>query len=264
MQITSYEIIILVLLLSTMGIAALTSYIVMIIYKHKLILLDHWRTVEKINLMNESRILKSQMEIQEQTFQNISFEIHDNINQILTLAKFHLRSIDIDEEKLESRLIESSVDLIGEAINDLSDISRSLSSDLIRNNGLIKALEFEVERVNNSSKFDVKLEVWGNSRFINSEREIMIFRIIQEALNNAIRHSEGSVFSIMLRFTMSELYIELLDNGIGFDKSEILNKANSRAGLSNMCKRTEFLRGKFAIESNNGKGTKIKASIPIS
>ncbi|PWT96192.1 MAG: hypothetical protein C5B52_16290 [Bacteroidetes bacterium] len=263
MQTPGYEIIIVALLVCTIGATTLVSFAVMFLYRHKLILLDHWKTIEKIKQFNESRLLKSQIEIQEQTFQNISREIHDNINQILTLAKFHLRSLNVDYEENECKLIESSIELIGEAINDLTDISRSLSSDLIRNNGLIKALEFEVDRVNNSTKFEVKLEIWGNSRFIEAETEIIIFRIIQEALSNAIRHSNGNVFLIMLKFTNNDLQLEMLDNGVGFDFTKIRNESTNSSGLNNMFKRVEFLNGEFIIDSNIGNGTLIKASIPI-
>src|SRR4030095_11363053 len=84
------------------------------------------KEMDRLKISYEKDILRMHLEIQEQTFENISQEIHDNIGQVLTLAKFHLNSIDIGDRGKTAGQIDNSVKLLTEAITDLSDISRSL------------------------------------------------------------------------------------------------------------------------------------------
>jgi len=130
--------------------------------------------MEELKASHENAMLQSQLEIQEQTFQNISQEIHDNIGQKLTLAKLHLNTLDMEDAANALLQIQDSVKMIGETINDLSDISRSLSSEIILNNGFIKALEFEVNQLNKTRLYNIKLSVTGDSIFMEAQKELLL------------------------------------------------------------------------------------------
>ncbi len=263
MQNTSQQIILTTLILCTILILMVTSYVILILHKYKARQFEYFKEIEQIKLAHQSQILQSQLEIQEQTFQNISREIHDNINQILTLAKFHLNSLERGGGPGTQALITVAIDLIGEAINDLSDISRSLSSELIKSNGLIGALEFEVERIRNIVGHDIRLEVRGMARFVQGEKEIMIFRIVQEALNNAIRHAGGTQIIIDLHYAQDGLDLRIRDNGTGFQLTKEKPKDSYSAGLNNMIRRAELMNGWCKIESSRGAGTIVHALVPF-
>ncbi|MEO6489480.1 MAG: ATP-binding protein [Ferruginibacter sp.] len=204
-------------------------------------------------------MLQSQLEIQEQTFENISREIHDNIGQKLTLAKLHLNTLHLKDEFASSIHLDDSILMISEAINDLSDISRSMSSEIILNNGLIKGLEFEVAQLNKSSLYNIELIITGDAIFLSSQTELVLFRIVQEALNNIMKHSLASIVEIHLHYNQHKINLEINDDGKGFITSE--NKLGT--GISNMCRRAQLLSGKSTVSSCPGKGTQIQIEIPI-
>lgn len=214
------------------------------------------------NLRNEhqTQLIASRMEIHETTLTDISREIHDNINLSLTLAKLQLNTIPWTNEELSAQMIQSSADLIGKSINDLSNLSRSLNADLIASQGLVNALQEEIERIKETAKISMHLSVLGNSRFLESSKELIIFRIIQEAFQNIIKHANAKNVSCVLHYYKTELVIQIKDDGVGFPERKVDRKT---LGLENMHARTNFLQGSIAISGENGKGASIILRIPL-
>ncbi len=236
------------------------SFIVTIVYKYQQKQNAYNKGMEELKTKYENALLHSQLEIQEQTFQNISREIHDNIGQKLTLAKLHLNTLNFKDADAVAQKTNDSVALIGEAINDLSDISRSMSSEIVLNNGLIKALEFETRQLQKFGLYEISLDVTGNIIFLDANKELVLFRIVQEALNNVVKHSSASTIVIKLHFDHDKLILNIIDNGKGF-----LCEQNKRqaTGLINMKKRANMLNGTCDINSSPGSGTNIKIEIPL-
>lgn len=209
----------------------------------------------------EKTILNSQLEIQEQTFQHISREIHDNINLSLTLAKLQLNTFDWQDPEKSSIKLESSINLLTTSISDLSDISRSMNADLITEQGLLKALDEEVKRIQEVEIFQLDYCIQGSPVFMESTKELIIFRIIQEAFNNIIKHARAREVRLWLNYQPDILEIEIRDNGRGFDRSQCSN--SKQAGLKNMETRVKILKGEMNCSSLPGKGTKLYFIIPI-
>jgi two-component system, NarL family, sensor kinase len=203
--------------------------------------------------------LQSQLEIQEQTFQKISREIHDNIGQKLTLAKLYLNTFDFDDRHTAMQQVNDSVNIIGEAINDLSDLSHSMSSEIILNSGLIKALEFEAEQLAKTALYKIIFSATGSPVFLDTKTELVLFRIVQEALNNIIKHANATVIDINLHYTAALLAMQIKDDGKGF----CIDENNTGTGLQNIKKRVGTLSGNLTINSTLGIGTEIKIEIPI-
>ncbi len=260
MRSTSTQIVVIFVIVCTLLIAILIGFIATIIYRYQQKQNAYYRDLEELKTSHANEMLQSQLEIQEQTFENISREIHDNIGQKLTLAKLHLNILNITDPSKTNSQLNDSVLMISEAINDLSDISRSLSSEVILNNGLIKALEFEVAQLKKSSLYHIELSVTGSSIFMNSQKELLLFRIVQEALNNIIKHAEATHIGINLHYENDLLTLKVCDNGKGF-----VNSTDSKAstGIANMKRRTSILQGVFDINSRPGTGTCITIKIPL-
>ncbi|HUS01718.1 MAG TPA: ATP-binding protein [Chitinophagaceae bacterium] len=225
---------------------------------------EYLAALDKIKYENEKNLLSTQIEIQEQTFQNISREIHDNIGQKLSLAKLHLNTFTETNNAKSNEKINHALQFISEAINDLSDISRGLSSDIILNNGLVKALEFEVMQLQKMEKYVINFSISGEYIFLENKKELVLFRIVQEAINNFLKHAESSLIDIKLEFQNSNLTLEIKDYGKGFHLSEHLNgqKFNSRAGIKNIIKRAGIIGGQIQIQSKINEGTLIKIKVP--
>lgn len=220
--------------------------------------------LEKIKFENEKNLLSTQIEIQEQTFQNISREIHDNIGQKLSLAKLHLNTFYQKEDVRINEKINDTLQLVSEVINDLSDISRGLNSDFILDHGLIKALEFEVMQLQKLEKYTINYTVKGEYLFLENQKELILFRIVQETINNFLKHSASSRIDIKLEFESREMHLIIKDYGKGFNVLQHLNNKSecNGTGLNNIIKRTEIIGGTIQIESEINKGTLIKIKLP--
>lgn len=219
---------------------------------------------QKRKILFQKHLVTTQLEIQEETFQNISREIHDNIGLSLTLAKLHLNTLTIDSTEKPCLNIISSIELITQAINDLSDISKSLNSEAIRTQGFLNVLKENLERVRKSGKYDISLEITGQALFMNEQTELVLYRITQEALNNIIKHSNATAISFHLNYTATHLKLSIRDNGKGINWAE-LEKTKSKkimAGLNNMKARAKIVNGTCTIYSDHS-GTIITVIVPI-
>jgi signal transduction histidine kinase len=256
---TSAEYTITFIIISVILILALVVFIAIIILRYQKNQNSYLNNLEELKITHENQLLQSQLEIQEQTFQNISREIHDNIGQKLTLAKLHLNTLNFTYPEKTELQVTDSVNMISEAINDLSDLSRSMSSENILNNGLIKALEFEVAQLKKAGIFQVNFSTTGNPVFLDANTELVLFRIVQEAINNIIKHAVADIIDIELHYNSLLLTIDICDNGKGFNAE--LNSGGT--GLLNMKKRAQMLNGTLHINSFPDIHTRIKIEIPV-
>jgi len=220
--------------------------------------------INKIQMDFEKSIVQAQLEIQEQTFQHISREIHDNITLSLTLSKLNLHTLDWNNREKNTEKLNAAIGLITKSIAELSDISKSLNADIIIQQGLLKAVEEEIQRIRQAGLFSIQYELTGDPVYMESPKELIIFRIIQEAFNNIIKHAEATEASLILHYNTKTLHVSVSDNGNGFDKELIMAKANvGQAGLKNMATRVAMLKGEMKTNSQPGKGTILSFSIPF-
>src|SRR5262249_29305269 len=159
-----------------------------------------FQNLEQIRLDHERNLMSAQLEMQETTFQQISREIHDNISLSLTLAKLQLNTLSQADTNEFASKVNNAVELLGRSINDLSDISRSLNADIIRQQGLIKALYDELRRIREAGLFTLDHWLTGTPVYMDPEKELVIFRVIQEAFNNIIKHAGAQHTEINLHY----------------------------------------------------------------
>ena len=250
-----------VILTTTFLILILAGFIftLMIFYRNRqMVFLEN---LKNAHAQYENNLISSQLEIQEQTFQQISREIHDNISLSLTLAKLQLNTFDWNDREKSVIKMESSIQLLGKSIAQLSDISKSLNADIIIQQGLLQALEEEMQRIRQADQFELVYEVKGSPVFMDSNKELIIFRIIQEAFNNVIKHANASAVQLQLDYCPEQLQILVTDNGRGFDPDR--NKSGGNAGLKNMETRASILKGEMQVFSSADTGTTLLFTIPI-
>ena len=215
---------------------------------------------EKIARENEfqQEILKTQLEIQEQTLKNISQEIHDNIGQVLSLAKINLAIIPgISDEKAANKITEART-LIGKAIQDLRDLSRGINTDLINELGLIRSIEGELETIRRTGLFEASLIIKGSSLSLGQQTELVLFRIFQELLNNVIKHSGASAVNIVMDYSADHFIFDFSDNGNGFLRDGAGGSSKPGIGLRNIENRTKMIGASFDLISTPGSGTRVR------
>jgi two-component system, NarL family, sensor kinase len=261
MQRPHYDII-LFLIVSTFLILLMAGFIVTILYLYRKKQLTYFKTIEELKLDYEKSLLHTQLEIQEHTLQHISREIHDNISLSLTLAKLNLNTFDWTCSSKAKSQINCSLEQVSKAITDLSYLSKGLNSELIANQGLIEVLNNEVDRINELNLFQLNYTITGTAVFMDSQKELVIFRIIQEAFNNIIKHAKATIVKLSLHYDTDELKILITDNGKGFHKETVTEGKKSSAGLNNMNKRAKVLNGKTIIQSKPESGTSVYINIP--
>lgn len=253
------EIAIYYLLICTLVFMILCLIISFLIYKHNQNKINHSLDIKNLKTIHENELLQTKLLIQEQTFLNISREIHDNIGQKLSFAKLQLNSIAMPENMHHADLISDTINIITHTLNDLRDLSKSLNADYILNNGLILALENQIFQLGKSGKYQIKLKVTGESQFLHPDKELILFRIVQESLNNIVKHADATEIAINIHYCKADLVLKISDNGIGFD----MQQKKDGQGLINIKRRTEYLKGDFNLESIPTQGTVITIKIPF-
>lgn len=200
----------------------------------------------------EQEISKAQIEIREETFRNISWELHDNIGQLLTLAKIQLQTnTDINEIKAT----------INKSIKEVRVLSKLINPDALKKMTLEQAINDEIDRFNRLKFIKSSISIIGNKKNLNHKAEIVFFRILQEFFSNTIKHARATHLNITLNYTPKELIITAKDNGIGF---RLQDQESSGIGISNIKNRAKLVNASATIETQPEKGTKLTISYPYS
>ena len=212
----------------------------------------------------QQTLLQAQLEIQEQTLKNISQEIHDNVGQVLTLAKLNLATTTIEDTATNEK-IKTSQQLIGKAIQDLRDLSRSLNTDYVEELGLVRSVEYELELLQKTGTIATELNIEGKIIKFNKHTELILFRIVQETIHNIMKHAEAKKISASINFNDEAVIIVIKDNGKGFDLSPLKDAGNHTFGLGlrNMNNRATLIGAKFSINSIPGNGTEVYLQLLI-
>ena len=234
------------LVLISVGTLLFLCIIIIILFiifqKRKNILLLEQKESEK---RFEQEIGKTQIEIREETFRNISWELHDNIGQLITLAKIQLQNGDTTEAVLET---------LNKGLKEVRTLSKAINPEALKNISLVTAVEQEINRFNRIQYIDARLELKGEEKTLNPEVRIVFFRILQEFFSNTIKHAKATKLCVTIDYRETSIDITAKDNGKGFDKENIVNAG---IGLTNICKRAQLINAESTIDSVVGEGTSI-------
>lgn len=207
----------------------------------------------------EVELAKSQNEIQEQTFKNISWELHDNIGQLLSVAKMQLNMLQPDIPENQAQRLKEASEVLGKGLSEMRQLSRSLNTDFISNLGLVDSFEAEINRFKRMNFFKINYRLEGEAVTLDQKDAIIIFRIFQECFSNCVKYSKATELDIFIKFSADELYICSCDNGIGFD----MDSGKKGTGLLNMRKRAELIKADLEVKTEVNKGVCVTLKYPI-
>src|SRR5690606_37149424 len=151
------------------------------------------------------KLLRTQLELSEQVMRNISEEIHDNIGQTLTVAKLSLNAMSDNDYKEHAR---NAKELITRSLQDLRNLSKALNGDYILREGLQNALAREVDVINASGELNCVFEGEIPANWLTANSEIILFRCVQEALSNALKHASASCIKVVSAMAQDLLTLE--------------------------------------------------------
>ncbi len=206
----------------------------------------------------EKELSASQLEIQEQTFKNIAWELHDNVGQLLSVVSMQLNIMLTKAPEALQEQIKDTRTIVSDTVQEVRNLSKTLNNDVINKNGLVRSLEIEVERFNRLNYLEATFLIEGEQIYIKSEHEILIFRMYQEFLSNVMKHSKATKLNIKLDYKKDKLEIIAEDDGVGFDTS----KKTESSGLQTIKGRAELLNAEYSLTSEIGKGTKLTLTYP--
>ena len=209
---------------------------------------------ERMNIEFEQTLLKSKLEIQEQTFNDISREIHDNIGQVLSLVRINLNTLQAPADADKIVLMDEWME---KAITDLRHLSHSLDADHIRNHGWMSPVKKLLNGLQRSGKFQTYVEHDDELPALGNDKPIILFRMIQEVINNVIRHAGADTIHLEAKKENDKIVVRIRDNGKGFD----VGRNPGGVGLQNLKSRSKMINAELLIRSEAGQGTTVIISI---
>ncbi|WP_394990929.1 7TM-DISM domain-containing protein [Emticicia sp.] len=193
--------------------------------------------------------------------ENISRDLHDNVGSQLSVIASNLDNIGFlaEKQKLTPEKVETVNEFVREAIQSLRDTIWATHQETFSLAEFRARVQQYIHKFYQSETCQISVNFDENDRNLNSSQILNLFRIIQEALNNAIKYAQASHISINVKIFEKQIMLSIIDNGIGFDVES--KKAEPHFGLLNMQKRVNEMDGKLEIQSKLGEGTKIEVSV---
>ena len=228
------------------------------------------------NELNEQRVTRQRqiteavILAQEKERTEIGKELHDNVNQILGASKLYINTAMTDDE-LRQELLERSTTLVSKAINEIRKISKSLITPGLREIGLIDSIEDIIEDVRfGKEDMQIELDLQNISEEeIEDRRKLTLFRIVQEQLNNIVKHAQAK--RVLIRLSIEgggggegvnggrNIVLTVADNGVGFDMS----RHRKGVGITNIISRAELFNGRVEIITAPGEGCTLSVGLPL-
>ena len=214
-----------------------------------------------LQLEEEKKLLaaRSLVEGQEEERKRIAKELHDGLGVLLSSAKIHFTTVR-DKSPENKSLIDKASKLLEQATHDVRRISHNMMPGLLTKYGLFEAVEGLFDEIDDIEGLNAQLDIIGEQLRLKENTEIMVYRIVQELVNNSLKHAQASEIRMQMEIQPHVLVAVYQDDGVGFDVSE--KKKSKSIGLNSIISRVKFLGGELEIDSEKGKGAKFSFNIP--
>ena len=219
---------------------------------------QHKKEMFQLQTQYSEQLLQSRLEVQENTFAMISQELHDNIGQLLSSTQM-LLGVSLRAGADAAQIVVSAQDSLSKALHELRSLSKSLDSEWLNHFNLIDNLQNEKERINGSRALSLSVDTPLEQIPLEAPAQVMLFRIIQEGLQNSVRHSKATAIDLTISQDNNTIHVILSDDGTGFTE---LAKPKG-VGITHMQHRTKLLGGTINWDPIQPHGTCLRIAIPI-
>lgn len=231
----------------------MSTFIIAMVFIHRNRQSLNRQKLEQVKSEYEKTLLNIENEIQQETLSHIGRELHDNIGQLLSLAKLNFGSIKPQKH-------EEGKEILNMVIQEVRNLSKQLNIDWVESISIKDFAAQQLERINATDFCSTTLEASIELGDLIKEHKLVLIRVIQEALNNAIKHASPKNITIKIYEETEKRKIEIIDDGKGFDLS---GNQTTGSGMTNLKKRMETIGGEFIINSASGIGTQIILTLPL-
>ena len=254
--------VILALVIATALIVLAITIVFAFLIQHKRRFL-HQQQLAEIKSKYEKTLLQTELKMLEDTYKSISHNLHDNVGSNISTAMLLLYK----DEKMNTEEIETNrkeaLGLLGIIVDDLKNIARSLNPDYLYELGLYDALRQRLDQLEKTKKYELELYIKDAAKKLNRQKQVILFSIFQEALNNIQKHADAKKIIVRLNHEENMLLMQIKDDGKGFDRSETEKKILGKgSGLLNMKHHSEMIGATFTVESEINQGTEINIILP--
>ena len=206
---------------------------------------------------------KGIIEAEEAERKRIASDLHDGIGQLFSTVKMNLETL-IDRYIITAPdaaiLAEKTMAMVDESCSEVRSIAHQMMPNALIKSGLVSAVRDFVNKIP-SDRLKVTVETKGINEYLDTSIETVLYRVIQESVNNVIKHANATTLDIMLLSDANEITVTIEDNGDGFDTND--QSSIKGIGLKNMSSRVEYLKGTVEISSSPGRGTLVAIYVPL-
>lgn len=233
----------------------LTMSVIWAIVNYKRRQNDYNREKNTMQLEFERQLFQSQIEVQEETYGRLAKELHDNVGQLLSSSKILLG---LAQKKLSEvpEALNLAEETLGKAILELRNLSKSMDSEWLEQFDFTENLSAEIQRLRHDESLQIEF-LHDRKLTISPQKQIILFRIIQEALQNVIKHAGARHVRVGVTETADELKVQLADDGRGFTEAQA-----GGLGIRNMKHRAALLGGHIAWQHLR-EGTCVELVLPV-
>jgi signal transduction histidine kinase len=207
---------------------------------------------------HQRQVTEEVIAAQEREREEIGHELHDNVNQVLTTVKLYLE-LALHKPEMREELIGKSMDLVSNSITEIRNLSHDLSAPTLGTGSLIDSIYALTENVSTSTGIRISFDHSSCHTLLSMDQKLAIYRIVQEQLNNVVKHARASAVWITISQRDGHTTVVIKDNGKGFNTVEKRNGI----GLNNIISRTKVFNGTADIESVPGNGCRLLVNLPI-
>jgi signal transduction histidine kinase len=242
--------------LATVAMLVLAGFIIaFVVYYQKRMVQEQLRR-QQLELDFQHRMMEATLESEENERRRLAGDLHDSVGGMLSTIRVGLSAI--AKQLPDPRMVEQSKQMLDETLTSVRRISLDLMPSTLEKFGLVPALKELCERFEGASLIPVNFHYEGELKPITKSRELKIFRIVQELINNAVKHAQASTITVTMR-AGNALKISVEDDGKGFSPAATYKSGSEGSGLGlyNMENRARVLNGKLEFDTQIGKGSKV-------
>jgi len=218
---------------------------------------------QRLEMDYQQKMTLAALESQENERKRVAADLHDSIGGMLSTIRVGLTTV--AKQISDPQLIEQQKQMLDDTISSVRRISRDLMPPTLEKFGLVEAVKEMCERVQSTAYIRVAFTEHGEFRALEKNQELMIFRIIQELINNAVKHAKSSTINVAFNAT-DKLEVIVEDDGVGFDSTALLRhhaSASRGLGLFNIENRVRLLNAHLEFDNGRKSGTRITMTIPL-
>lgn len=258
MQPDSYEFL-LIFSVATVGMLLLAGAIVIFVVFYQKRMIQEQFKRQSLEFDYQQKMMQAELSSQESERRKLAADLHDSIGGMLSTIRVGISTM--ARSLPDASQMDETKQMLDDTIASVRRISRDLMPSTLDKFGLVHAVKELCERFYGTSKIPVDFECTGEFVEMDKQRELLIFRIVQELLNNAVKHSKASQINVRL-IVAGNLAITVKDNGVGFDVHQLKNDKTGRGlGLFNIENRARLLNGKLIFDSAPSRGTLVTLTL---